>query len=84
MANNNPRHLPSAYNNSLNEGENSFLHSEPNEVRTIPKTKIANYLDTFEASLKEKLQESRSWISFENENMDTYTTARNQSPFRPP
>ncbi len=70
IANNNPGHLPGAYNNSLNEGENSFLHSESDEVRTIPETEIANYLDTFEASLKEKLQESCPWIAFENEKMD--------------
>ncbi len=54
--NNNPGHLPDAYNNSLNEEENSFLHSESDEVRTIPVTEIANYLDTFEVSFKEKLQ----------------------------
>ncbi len=69
--NNNPGHLPDTYNNSLNEGENSFLYSEPDEVRTIPETEIANYLDTFETSLKEKLQESCPWIAFENEKIDT-------------
>ncbi len=55
MVNNNPGHLPDAYNNNLNEGENSFLHSEPDEVCMIPETEIANYLDIFETSLKEKL-----------------------------
>ncbi len=70
MTNNNPGHLPDAYNNSLNKGENSFLHSEPDEVYTMPETEIVNYLDTFEASLKEKLQESCPWIAFENEKMD--------------
>ncbi len=71
MANNNPGHLPDAYNNSLNEGKNSFLHSELDEIRTIPETEIANYLDTFETSLKKKLQESCPWIAFENEKIDT-------------
>ncbi len=70
MANNNPGHLSNTYNNSFNKGENSFLHSEPDEVYTIPETEIANYLDIFEASLKEKLQESCSWIAFENEKID--------------
>ncbi len=56
--NNNPGHLPDIYNNNLNKGENSFLHFESDEVCTISEIKIANYFDIFEASLKEKLQES--------------------------
>ncbi len=55
MANNNPKYLPDVYNNNFNKGENSFLHSEPDKVHTIPETEIANYLDIFEVSLKEKL-----------------------------
>ncbi len=70
MTNNNHKHLPSVYNNSLNKGENSFLHSESDEVCMIPETKIMNYLDIFETNLKEKLQESCFWIAFENEKMD--------------
>ncbi len=69
---NNPGYLPGIYNNSFNEGENSFLHSESDEVRTIPETEVANYLDIFEASLKEKLQEFCFWISFENEKIDVW------------
>ncbi len=68
--NNNPKHLPNIYNNSLNKRKNSFLHSESDKVHTIPETEIANYLDIFETSLKEKLQESCPWIAFENEKMN--------------
>ncbi len=53
--NNNPGHLSDAYNNSFNKEENNFLHSESDEVCTISETEIANYLDIFEANLKEKL-----------------------------
>ncbi len=70
MANDNPECLLDPYNNSFNEGENSFLHSESDEPRTIPETEIANYLNIFEICFKEKLQEICSWIAFENEKMD--------------